>query len=72
MLRFLRFTKGGREKVSPVTVSGVSGEGRTGVTCYGFWGLGGQRKNVTCYGFLCCGIRFACETRFLFLTRKSI
>jgi hypothetical protein len=59
MLRFLRFRKGRREKVRPVTDSGVLGEGRTGVTCYGFWGLRRRGKRAKekvshVFGMLCC------------------
>ena len=59
-----------RRRVSHVTVSEVWGGKGKGVTCYGFWGLGGRekvspvmvsevwgskKKDVTCYGFLGLG-----------------
>ena len=39
-----------REKVSHVTVSGNCGDKGKGVTCNGFWGLGGTRAKVSHVG----------------------
>ena len=54
MLRFLGLG-GAREKVSHVTVSGARGGKGKGVTCYGFWGLGGEGKRCHLLRFLGLG-----------------